>query len=45
MHVLLHIHESVDTLAIHDVLIDKVVEELKVKFDHFEVDEVCLKQL
>ena len=45
MYVLLHFHESVDTLTIHDVLIDKVGEELKVQFDHFEVDEVCLEQL
>lgn len=39
VHVLLYFHEPADAFLIHDVLVDKVGEELKVQLDHFEVYE------
>lgn len=42
---LLNFHKSVDTLAIHHILIHEVGEELEIELNHLEVNEPGLQQL
>ncbi len=45
MHMLLYFHQAINTVFIHNALIDEIREELKVKLDHFEIDQPTFKQL